>query len=150
MAYWELFYHLVWTTHQRLPLLTPEIEPFVHRLLAVKCSELEGYAFAVNGMMDHVHVVAAIPPKASVASFVGALKGSSSRFVGLKYKVDFQWQSGYGAFSFSGKGLEAAVDYVRRQKEHHETGGLVTRLERVSDENAGPPIIPPNKGGPLG
>ena len=36
MPYWQLFYHIVWTTKKRLPLLTPDVEPVVYEFLRVK------------------------------------------------------------------------------------------------------------------
>jgi hypothetical protein len=44
---------VAWTTRGRELLITPDIEPFVYRMLAVKSHELGGYAFAINGMPDH-------------------------------------------------------------------------------------------------
>lgn len=63
MPYWQLFYHIVWSTKDRLPLLTPEAEPIIYGFLRGKAIGLGATLFALNGIADHVHMVAAIPPK---------------------------------------------------------------------------------------
>ena len=138
MAYWRLAYHIVWATKERLPLIAPEIEMPVYRALAHKCEELDAVLFAVNGMPDHVHVVAAVKPTLALSEFVKQLKGSSSRFVHLEYELPFQWQRGYGIFSISDKLISTAVDYVRHQKQHHAAGSDIPAYERIESADLGP------------
>jgi REP element-mobilizing transposase RayT len=57
MPYWQLFYHVVWATKRRTPLLTPEIAALTHDLLRQKALALEARVFAINGVEDHVHMV---------------------------------------------------------------------------------------------
>jgi len=49
MPYCQLFYHMVWATKGRLPLITPEIEADIDKLLAAKAKELGGRVYALNG-----------------------------------------------------------------------------------------------------
>ena len=138
MAYWRLFYHFVWTTKTRAPLLTPELEPHVHRYLTSKGGELDALIFALDGVEDHLHVVAAVPPRVSPADFVKRLKGASSRFVTKGFSVPFAWQEGYGVFSVSENDLERVVTYVKKQKEHHRQGTFVADWERMVVRDDGP------------
>jgi putative transposase len=138
MAYWRLFYHIVWATNNRLPLLVPEIEQAVFRTLWQKCVEVSAQPIAVNGMPDHVHVIAAVPPTLALARFVQVLKGSSSRFVHVEFARPFAWQEGYGVFSLSERSLQAAAAYVRNQKAHHQAGTIILRLERAEIKDDGP------------
>ncbi|MBX3011215.1 MAG: IS200/IS605 family transposase [Caldilineaceae bacterium] len=78
MPYCQLSYHLVWSTKQREPRITPEIEPVIYNLLHTKAVGLEGIVFALNGSADHVHMVVAIPPKIAVATCIGQIKGVTS------------------------------------------------------------------------
>jgi len=55
VPYWQLFYHIVWTTKNRGPLLTPTIEPLVHEFLRSKAIGLGATVFTLNGTADHVH-----------------------------------------------------------------------------------------------
>ncbi len=136
MPFWQLFYHIVWATKRREPLLTLEIEPFVHDAIRSKAAGEHGVVFAVNGMPDHVHLVVAVPPSMALATFIGRVKAVASvrtNRAGLS-EVQFAWQDAYGIFSFDRKRLSSHVEYVERQKEHHKAGTTHAILERCEGE----------------
>ena len=135
MPYWQLFYHVVWTTKNRLPLLTPEVKPVIYGFLRSKAIGLGATLFALNGVTDHVHMVAAIPPRIAVAKFIGQVKAvASTKFnkSGLS-DTSFFWQEEYGVFSFDGKRLPNYIAYVERQEEHHTHKTTIPALERSDD-----------------
>ena len=135
MPYWQLFYHIVWATAERVPLLTPEVEEKVYGYLRAKAQDVEGVVFAVNGMADHVHMVVSIPPKVAVAHFIGQVKAVAAtkhNKNGLQ-ESPLAWQHEYGVFSFDGKRLPNYVSYVERQKQHHAEGQTIAILERTHD-----------------
>ena len=133
MPYWQLFYHIVWATHYREPLISPELEPMVHGLLRSKAVALGATVYALNGMPDHVHMVAAIPPSLSVAEFIGKIKGVTSTRINQSGAREhrFSWQDEYAAFSFDAKRLPRVVAYVENQKVHHASSDLIPALERT-------------------
>lgn len=134
MPYWQLFYHIVWATKNRLPLLTPSIEPVVHEFLRSKAIGLGATVFALNGTADHVHLVAAVPPKIAVAKFIGQIKGvASTKFNKPAPEVPLFWQEEYGVFSFDGKRLPNYIAYVEQQKKHHAEGNTIPVLERMDE-----------------
>jgi putative transposase len=57
MPYWQLYYHIVWATKNRLPLLIPEAEPLIFSFIQNKALDLEATVYALNGSLDHVHLV---------------------------------------------------------------------------------------------
>ena len=135
MPYSQLFYHIVWTTKNREPLLTPQVEPVIYGFLRSKAIGLEGTLFALNGTSDHAHMVVSIPPKIAVATFIGQVKGvASTKFnkSGLS-DTPFFWQEEYGVFSFDGKRLPNYIAYVENQKKHHFENNLLHILERSDD-----------------
>lgn len=139
MAFWRLYYHLVWSTKNREPLIKPEIEKRLYAYLVTKAAELGCYVYAVNGCQEHVHLIIAIPPKHAVAEVVKHLKGASSHNLnqaGLDYT--FAWQRGYGALSLGERQRQQAEDYVAKQKTHHADRTAIAWLERDSDFDEGP------------
>jgi len=129
----RLFYHLVWATYQREPLVIPELEPMIHGLLRSKAIALGATVYALNGMPDHIHMVATIPPSISLAAFIGKIKGAASTRINKAGVHDrpFFWQDEYAAFSFDAKRLPRVVKYVENQKVHHAQAGLIPALERT-------------------
>ncbi len=121
MPYWRLFYHAVWATKHRLPLIESIWEEDLYGYLWGKATALECIPDAIHGMADHIHVVISIPPKLSIATTIGQLKGASSHRVNEVFVShhSFAWQAEYGIFSFSERSLPRVVEYVRNQKQHH-------------------------------
>ena len=133
MPYCQLYYHLVWRTRDSEPLVVPSIEPQVHGFLWKKALGLGAMVFAVNGMEDHVHLVASVPPALAIADFIGKVKGFASHEVN-KAKLSasrFRWQQEYGAFSFDRKRLPYVIAYVENQKRHHADRTTIRVLERT-------------------
>jgi putative transposase len=143
MPYWQLFYHLVWSTKNRQPLLTPSVEKQIYGYLTSKAAGLRGVVYAIGGTRDHVHLVVSIPPAVSVAKFVGQIKGVASTKLNKSgaSSLRFRWQDEYGAFSLDAKRLPNYIAYVERQKEHHREGTTIPVLERAASQSTGPRLL---------
>jgi putative transposase len=131
--YASLFVHLVWATWDRLPLITPDIQPRIYRCIQAEAFALGCEVGAIGGIEDHVHVLVRCSPAVSVSNLVKQIKGTSSRIVQREIRPDdfFKWQGSYGAFSIAHNQIEPVRRYIRRQKEHHRTGRLNATLERT-------------------
>lgn len=77
---------------------------------------------AINGMPDHIHFLIGMKPSCCLSDLVREIKKSSNDFIKDKKlcKYKFQWQEGYGAFSYSHSNLNNVIAYVMNQKEHHK------------------------------
>lgn len=138
MPYCQLYYHLVWTTQRSEALLTVAAEPVILDSIRWKAVELGGAVFALNGTADHVHMVASIPPRVPVASFVSQVKAAAAaRFNKRSLDEPLHWAEAYGALTFDGKRLPYLVAYVERQKEHHAAGTIIPVLERTEEQAGG-------------
>ena len=141
MALWRTFYHFVWATKDRLPLITPEIEQNLYGYIIGKADYLGCITHAIGGIQDHIHTVVSIPPKLAIAIFVKNVKGSSAYHINhaeLNYPGKFGWQKGYGVFSVGENQLQKAVNYVINQKKHHQEESVISTLEAITDEDDGP------------
>ncbi|MCL4250551.1 MAG: IS200/IS605 family transposase [Anaerolineae bacterium] len=138
MPYWICYYHVIWATKYRAELITPPYAQIIYEAIRAKAGDLGGEALAVNGMPDHVHVAAAIPPAIAIAKWVGEIKGASSRAVNTAFPDDsarFRWQGSYGVLTVGSRQLNQVIDYITRQQEHHAQGTTNAHLERVDDEH---------------
>jgi len=133
LPYWQLFYHAIWSTRYREPMISLDVEPVLHGLLRGKAVGLGAEVFALNGMEDHVHLVVSIPPKLAVADFIGKVKGSASARINKTGLLNrpFFWQEEYAVLSFDRKRLPRYVTYVQNQKTHHARAELIPILERT-------------------
>jgi putative transposase len=130
MPFWRLYYHLIWTTKYREPLIDAGLEMRLFPYLRKKAGELGCQVFVVNGWVDHIHMVVTIPPSRSVAEVVKRLKGASSHEF-----MELTWQRGYGALSVGERHLAIAMAYVEKQKEHHQKSTTNTWLEKMDAES---------------
>jgi putative transposase len=135
MPYWKLYYHFVWGTKHRLPLIDASFETELYHVIAAKAHDMDGFVHVIGGIQDHVRLAVSIPPKIAPAKFIGDVKGNSSHFVNHVIKPDFEfhWQDAYGVFSFGEKSLFAIKEYIQNQKQHHADGTLIASMELMDE-----------------
>src|ERR1700733_894406 len=77
---------------------------------------------AINGMPDHVHLLAGLRPTQSISDLLQDIKASSSKWINDKkfVKGKFEWQGGYGAFSYGASQLKNVINYINNQEVHHK------------------------------
>lgn len=132
-SYTNLKYHIVFGTKLRQGLIVPDLEERLHSYLGGIVSTLGGVPIEINGMPDHVHLLAGLRATTAVAEAVKSLKGGSSRWVNEQKLTEsvFGWQEGYSAFTVSESQVEAVRRYIRRQKEHHRTKSFEAEIEEL-------------------
>ena len=119
MSYTNLLYHIVYGTKDRLPLITKELRPDLHRFLGGLVNDLHGTPLEINGVTDHVHTLARIKPVISISEFLSKFKSQSSGWANRKTRGRFKWQVKYGAFTVSQSQVERVRQYIRNQEAHH-------------------------------
>ncbi len=85
MPFHVCYYHFVWSTKHREPLLEGEIETLVYDTIRRKSDSLKSPILAINGTADHVHVAVSLALTVSVAVWVKQVKGTSAREVNLAF-----------------------------------------------------------------
>ncbi|TAH52186.1 MAG: IS200/IS605 family transposase [Chloroflexota bacterium] len=134
MSYWRLFFHFVWTTKRRDPLLTPDIELRVHGMLRKEANDMGARLCFVNGMPDHIHMLAAVPPTIALSDFAKQVKGASSRFVTVQFDRAFDWQNSFAVFSVSENNVPHVRNYILNQKPHHAQNTLEAEWEKFAED----------------
>jgi putative transposase len=76
---------------------------------------------AINSMPDHLHLFIGFRPTQTLSDLVRIIKSDSSEWINLQKftKSKFNWQEGYGAFSYSRSHIKAVCEYIENQEEHH-------------------------------
>jgi putative transposase len=77
---------------------------------------------AVNGIEDHIHIFVGMKPSQSVSDLLQDVKAYSSGWINDKKFLPghFNWQSGFGAFSYSYSQIDKVIKYIMNQEEHHK------------------------------
>ncbi len=136
-SYTSLFFHIVFSTHNREPLLKPAFQERLFAYMGGIARANNMKAVSIGGMTDHAHMLLLIPANIPVAKAVQLIKGGSSKWVhendaSLK---NFSWQEGYGAFSISASHVAEVVAYIKRQEEHHRVKSFQEEYVSFLQEN---------------
>jgi REP element-mobilizing transposase RayT len=112
--------HIIFSTKNRIAFLqSPDLRSEVHAYLIATLRGLGCEPLRVGGVGDHVHILAALSRRISLAELVKSLKTISTKIVKDKGHRHFGWQSGYGAFSVSQSAKESVISYIASQELHH-------------------------------
>jgi putative transposase len=117
----SILIHLIYSTKNREPWLTPAIDPELYAYQATVFQAMHSPALLINGTADHVHALFLLGRTVALCDVVEEVKKSSSKWLKTEEPTlaGFAWQAGYGAFSLGESGVPAARLYIERQKEHH-------------------------------
>ena len=119
VSYTNLLYHMVFGTKDRVPFITRELRPQLHRYLGGLVNGIHGTPLEINGTADHVHVLARIKPVISLSEFLSKFKSNSSGWANRQTRGRFKWQVKYGAFTVSHSQVDRVRRYIRNQEAHH-------------------------------
>lgn len=116
----NLLTHVIFSTKDREPHITTELQDDLLAYLGGIVRELGGALRAANARPDHVHLLCSLPPTMATADALRLVKTNSSRSVHRSRNyAGFDWQTGYGAFSVSHSLAPAVVRYIGDQEKHH-------------------------------
>ncbi len=118
----QLYIQLVFAVKYRDRLLNDDIREEVFSYMSGIVTNSKHKSIIINGVSDHVHIFLGLNPNLSISDTVRDLKRSSSLFINEKkwFKSKFQWQEGYGAFSYSKSQVDNVYNYIQKQEEHHK------------------------------
>jgi REP element-mobilizing transposase RayT len=123
MSYVASYVHLIWSTKERRPLLTPDLQERLYPFIGGIARKNAMNALSVGGAIDHVHALLSLPATMPVAKAAQLIKGGSSLWMHRTFPEQrlFAWQEKYGAFSVSVSQVDNLIKYIANQEEHHRT-----------------------------
>ena len=132
-SYTNLLYHIVFATKGREPWLLEPLRPSLFAYLGDAIREMDGIALIVNGIADHVHVLAKLRPDRTLSDVMRELKARSSGWIHRKYAelTAFRWQTGYGAFTVSQSQVDLVRTYIKNQETHHQTMTFTDEMRQL-------------------
>jgi REP element-mobilizing transposase RayT len=120
-TYTNCIFHIVFGTKHRTPWLADELRPRLYQFIGGILQNTGSRSIIANGVEDHIHVLAKLPPHRDVAETVRDIKANSSRWLRRTFANQraFAWQGGYSAFSVSESQIERVRRYMANQEAHH-------------------------------
>ena len=120
-SFTNLLYHLIFSTKDRRPLITLDYQPRLYDYIGGIIRNEGGISLGIDGIEDHVHVLAKLRPDKALSDVLRVLKCNASGWMHDVFPrlADFSWQRGYAAFTVSQSNVQDVQRYLARQKEHH-------------------------------
>ena len=118
----QIYVQLVFAVKNRDAVLSKEIRNYVFKYMSGILTNMKHKSIIVNGTSNHVHILLGLNPSISVSDTVHGIKRSSSLFIN-KEKLcigRFNWQEGYGGFSYSRTQIPNIYNYIENQESHHK------------------------------
>ena len=121
-TYHQMYIQAIFAVKYRAALIQPE---WKHRLFGVIGNLIKDAGckpIIINGVEDHVHCFFGLIPSASVSNVMQNAKAKSSKWINESNLLErkFNWQDGFGAFSYSHSAIENVFRYIQNQEAHHK------------------------------
>lgn len=122
-TYSQLYIQLVFAVKGRQNLISTKWKDEIYKYITGIITNQKQKLIVINGMPDHIHILVGIKPDISISDLVRDIKTNSSKFINEQKWINgkFEWQNGFGAFSYGHSQLGNVIKYIENQEEHHKT-----------------------------
>ncbi|CAM3912018.1 IS200/IS605 family transposase [Flavobacterium branchiophilum] len=121
-TYSQIYIQIVFAVKGRQNLIMKENREELHKFITGIVTNREQKLLSIFAMPDHVHILVGLKPNISISDLVRDIKAGSSKFINDSKWINgkFNWQEGFGAFSYSKSNLDNVIKYILNQEEHHK------------------------------
>ena len=120
-TYTQLYVHVVFTVKGRSNLISTRWKEDLYKYITGIITNEKQKLMIINGMPDHLHLLIGLKPDCNLSDLMRTIKANSSKWINEnRFVVEkFQWQTGFGAFSVGTCSVDAVINYIKTQEEHH-------------------------------
>lgn len=117
----SLLVHVIFSTKNRVDLITPEIEPELFAYMGGILRNNQSRLLDAGGTANHVHLLISQSKNLALSDLLKDVKKDSSKWIKTKDRKfrDFHWQDGYAGLSIGQSNVAALKRYIAEQKKHH-------------------------------
>lgn len=121
-TYTQLYVQFVFSVKGRENLIKEKFRNELEKVICGIITEHKSRTYAIYCNPDHTHIFISMHPTLSPSKLIEQIKSGSSNWLNNKKYIPgkFQWQDGYGAFTYSRSHIDNVVKYILNQPEHHK------------------------------
>lgn len=121
-SYTQIYIQFVFAVKYRNAVIDTKWEIELYKYITGIVQNNKHKLICINGMPDHIHILVGFHTTQSIADLMRDIKANSSKWINENklLKERFEWQTGYGAFSYSKSHLQNVINYINNQKTHHQ------------------------------
>jgi REP element-mobilizing transposase RayT len=120
-TYTQIHIHFVFAVKFRNGIIQSQWKDNLYKYITGIVQNNNHKLLAINGMPDHIHILIGIRPSQSISDLMKDVKQGSSLWINENKLTNgrFEWQEGYGAFSYSKSQVNTVIEYIKNQEIHH-------------------------------
>jgi len=121
-TYHQIYIQAVFAVKYRNAIINKSWQKDLFGVIGNLINETGCKTLIVNGVEDHVHCFLGLKPTVSISELMKSVKAKSSKFINDHFLSSqrFEWQAGYGAFSYSQSQIDTVYKYIQNQEAHHK------------------------------
>ena len=121
-TYHQIYIQVVFAVKYREAVIDKEWKSKLLGVIGNLINESGCKTIIVNGVEDHIHCLIGLKPTISISELMKTVKAKSSKYINDHHLTNsrFEWQEGYGAFSYGQSQIDAVYKYIVNQEEHHK------------------------------
>lgn len=118
----QIYIQTVFAVSSRESLIIPAFKEDLYKYITGIVRNQGQKLISINGMPDHIHILIGLKPAMALAELVREIKADSTNYINENRWVHgrFNWQEGYGAFSYGHSQLGTIIRYIQNQEKHHQ------------------------------
>ena len=135
-TYTRIYIHLVFSPSGHENVIPQKHKEEIYKYTTGIIQNRKHKLLAINFMPDHVHILIGYNPSQSIPDMARDIKANTSKFINDKKWLPgrFQWQEGYGAFSYSRSQINNVIKYINTQEGHHRKASFKDEYLRLLDK----------------
>lgn len=120
-TYTQIYIQVVFAVKSRQNLIKEHFRDELQKYITGIVTNREQKLISIYCMPDHTHLLIGLKPNMALSDLVRDIKAGSSGFINEKKWIQskFQWQEGFGAFSYAQSQLDNVINYITTQPQHH-------------------------------
>jgi len=120
-TYSQIYIQTVFAVQNRQSLIKPEWEEEIFKYITGIVQNQGQKMLSINGTQNHIHFLIGMKPSCCLSELVREIKKCSGNLINEKKlsPFHFNWQEGFGSFSYGHSQLSDVINYICNQKEHH-------------------------------
>ncbi len=121
-TYTQIYVQIVFSVKGRQNLIARQHREELHKYITGIVQNRGQKMLSIFAMPDHIHLLVGLKPTITISDLVRDIKAGSSKFINDSHWVagKFNWQEGFGAFSYSKSQIDHVIKYILNQEEHHK------------------------------
>ncbi len=135
-SYSQIYIQIVFTVKEKQNLIPNHRREELQKFITGIVQKREQKLLSIFSMPDHTHLLIGLKPSISISDLVRDIKAGSSKFINDNHwvKGKFNWQEGFGAFSYSKSQIDNVIKYILKSEGTSQEKNIQRRIYRILEE----------------